>query len=154
MESNDAYSSFKEFESVASCLDFLTPSLRSLLESLITSAGSDTKIAFLGQSLMQQVRPRSLIVPLPIALGVTLHHHFASRFLVDLLSKSGYITSYSEVQRFERNAALAKGSRILDFADTDCFIQFMADNVDHDSRTLDGKNTFHVMGSIASVTPL
>ena len=30
----------------------------------------------------------------------------------------------------------------------------MADNVDHDSRTLDGKGTFHVMGSIASVTPL
>lgn len=29
----------------------------------------------------------------------------------------------------------------------------MADNVDHDTRTLDGKNTFHGMGIIAAFTP-
>ena len=33
------------------------------------------------------------------------------------------------------------------------FVQWSADNVDHNCRTLDGKGTFHGMGIIASVTP-
>ena len=33
------------------------------------------------------------------------------------------------------------------------FLQWSADNVDHNSRTLDGRNTFHGMGIIAAVTP-
>ena len=33
------------------------------------------------------------------------------------------------------------------------FVQYSADNVDHNSCTLDGKDTFHGMGVIACVTP-
>lgn len=33
------------------------------------------------------------------------------------------------------------------------FIQYVADNVDHNIRTIDGHNTFHGMGIIAAVTP-
>ena len=33
------------------------------------------------------------------------------------------------------------------------FLQYIADNVDHDIRTIDGKGTFHGMGIIAAVTP-
>ncbi len=33
------------------------------------------------------------------------------------------------------------------------FVQYVADNVDHNVRTLDGFNTFHGMGIIATVTP-
>ena len=33
------------------------------------------------------------------------------------------------------------------------FVQWSADNVDHNLATLDGKGTFHGMGIIASVTP-
>jgi len=33
------------------------------------------------------------------------------------------------------------------------FIQYIADNVDHNIRTIDGHNTFHGMGIIAGVTP-
>ena len=32
-------------------------------------------------------------------------------------------------------------------------MQFIGDNVDHNTRTLDGKNTFHGMGVVAAVTP-
>ncbi len=32
-------------------------------------------------------------------------------------------------------------------------VQFIADNVDHDIRTLDGHGTFHGMGIVATVTP-
>ena len=33
------------------------------------------------------------------------------------------------------------------------FIQYAADNVDHNIRTQDGNNTFHDMGMIAAITP-
>ncbi len=33
------------------------------------------------------------------------------------------------------------------------FIQYIADNADHNTRTIDGKDTFHSMGMIAAVTP-
>ena len=33
------------------------------------------------------------------------------------------------------------------------FIQYAADNVDYNIRTLDGRNSFHGMGMIASFTP-
>ena len=32
-------------------------------------------------------------------------------------------------------------------------VQYAADNVDHNLRTLDGHNTFHGMGMLAMVTP-
>lgn len=32
-------------------------------------------------------------------------------------------------------------------------VKFVADNIDHDTRTLDGKNTFHAMGMISAHTP-
>ena len=33
------------------------------------------------------------------------------------------------------------------------FVQYVADNVDHNLRTLDGNDTFHWMGLIATITP-
>ena len=32
-------------------------------------------------------------------------------------------------------------------------VQYVADNVDHNVRTIDGKNTFHGMGIISTITP-
>ena len=36
---------------------------------------------------------------------------------------------------------------------SDQFIQYIADNVDHNTRTFDGKGTFHGMGITATITP-
>ena len=33
------------------------------------------------------------------------------------------------------------------------FLQFMADNIDHNTQTLDALNTFYIMGMIKSITP-
>ena len=67
----------------------------------------------------------------------------------------GYCSSYSEVQRFEENAAASVGQDVLggtiDRLDT--ALLFAADNVDHNIITLDGKGTFHGMGMVATVTP-
>jgi len=52
---------------------------------------------------------------------------------------------------FYQNAALGQGTNILSFNGE--FVQYAADNVDHNTRTLDGHDTFHGMGMIAVVTP-
>lgn len=100
---------------------------------------------------MQAARTRVLLAPLQIGLGVQLHHHYASRFLVDSLHHQGFCCSYQQVQEFEWSAALSHGTDIPNF--TNQFVQYVADNVDHNIRTLDGYNTFHGMGMIATITP-
>ena len=92
-----------------------------------------------------------LLAPLQVGLGVQLHHHFASRFLIDSLHHHGFCCSYQEVHQFERSTALSYGTDIPNFISQ--FVQYVADNVDHNIRTLDGNDTFHSMGMIAAVTP-
>ena len=52
---------------------------------------------------------------------------------------------------FNQNAALRQGTNIPSFNGE--FAQYAVDNVDHNTRTLDGHDTFHGMGMIAVVTP-
>ena len=54
-------------------------------------------------------------------------------------------------QKFEASAANANNTDINSFL-TDMFIQYVADNVYHSLRTLDGHNTFHGMGLVACIT--
>ncbi len=56
-----------------------------------------------------------------------------------------------EVQQFEQNAVLSYGTDIPNYSSQ--FVQHVADNADHNTVTLDGKETFHGMGMIAAITP-
>ncbi len=145
--SNVVYPSLESDE----CINFLSETLRGFLEGLIKRKGAQMKIASIGQAIMQAARPRVLLAPLQVGLGVQLHHHFASRFLIDSLHHHGFCCSYHEVHRFERSAALSYGTDIPNF--TAQFVQYVADNVDHNIRALDGNDTFHGMGMIAAITP-
>ena len=63
----------------------------------------------------------------------------------------GFCAPYKEVKRFGWNAAVDQG---IDIPQGDFqFVQYSADNVDHNIVTLDGKDTFHGMGVIFMVTP-
>lgn len=152
--STDEYPKTSSLE-CQSALDYLPLSLRCLLENLFVGKDIHRKVASIGQSVVQAVRPRAVVAPLQLGLAVQLHHHFRSRFFVDSLSAMGYCSSYSEVQRFEENAAASVGQDVLggtiDRLDT--ALLFAADNVDHNIITLDGKGTFHGMGMVATVTP-
>ena len=66
----------------------------------------------------------------------------------------GFGSSFSDVTKFEQKAAVSsKETGIFwNFIPTS-FIQFVADNVDHNIRTLNGLDTFHGMGIIAALTP-
>ena len=66
----------------------------------------------------------------------------------------GFCSSYSEVLRFEENAASSNAPDLLGCVTLhDTMLLFAADNVDHNIVSLDGKGTFHGMGMIAAITP-
>ena len=99
------------------------------------------KVAAIGQAMIQATRARVMLAPLQFALDVQLYHHFASRFLIDALHHLGFCCSYQEVHQFERNGAKSHGN-IPDLSTE--FVQYVADNVDHNIRTLDGLCTLVV----------
>ena len=109
-------------------------------------------MAAVGQAIMQAARPRAIIAPLQLGLGLQMHHHFASKFLIETLNNLGFSSSYSEVMLYERNAAVTAdpNNNTLSCGQ---FIQYTADDIDHNLRTIDGKNTFHGMGIISCITP-
>ena len=150
--SKDHYPATSEIETKEAALQYLPDSLQLMLEGVIKGTDTDVQVASIGQSIMQAARPRVLLAPLQIGLAVDLHHHFASRFLIDSLHKHGFCSSCREVTRFGQNAAADQGTDIPEHSSQ--FVQYAADNVDHNIRTLDGNNTFHGMGIIAMVTTL
>ena len=79
-------------------------------------------------------------------------HHFGSKFLIDSLNSHGFCSSYSEVKIFKVGAADAQDKEIPGSIPGQ-FAQFIADNVDHNVRILDGVNTFHGMGIIVVRSP-
>ena len=94
-------------------LEYVPPSLRYLLQHLLVGKDIRRKQASIGHCIIHAVRPRTVIAPLQLGLAVQMHHHFRSRFLIDSLSAMGYCSSYSEVQRFEANAAASVAPDIL-----------------------------------------
>jgi len=144
------YPSSADLESVSKCVEYVPDSLMSFLNKLID--GKSLSKAALGQAIVQSVCSASVIAPMQIALAVQMHQNFGSRFLIDTLHELGFCSSYREVLRYERNAATAQNLEIPESSD-ERFVQFMADNVDHNSRKMDGLNTFHGMGIMAAVNP-
>ncbi|XP_053373150.1 uncharacterized protein LOC123533634 [Mercenaria mercenaria] len=153
MESSKTfYPSFSAVSSVEENTNFLPVSLQYFMEKIVGGKDNSIKTAAIGQAIVQACRPKGIIAPLQVGLGIQLHHHFGSKFLIDTLSSLGFSSSYWEVQKFESNAAAALNTSLPSFF-PGCFLQFVADNVDHNIRTLDGHNTFHGMGIIACSTP-
>jgi len=151
-QQKDVYPGYDEMASLETATEFIPASLQIFLKQLITSHDANVKIASLGQAITQSTRPRVLMAPLQLGLAVQLHHQFGSRFLIETLHKHGFCSSYSEVINFERSAAVSQGTNISNLQTKD-FVQYVADNVDHNICTLDGSNTFHGMGMIVAVTP-
>lgn len=81
-----------------------------------------------------------------------MHHHFASKFLIDSLSSHVFCSLYTVVQKYERSVAVNQGPDIPGYT-PDIFIQHVSDNVHHNTPTLEGSGTFRGMGIIAPMTP-
>lgn len=146
----DVYPDEKQLESEYS-INYIPWSLRFFCSKIFVGEKVDVKIASIGQCIIQAARPRAVLAPLQIGIAIQMHHHFRSRFLIDTLHKFGFSSSYAEVQKFERNAAVLQGCDLKHLLNDNSQILCAADNVDHNVRTLDGNNTFHGMGMIASI---
>ena len=65
----------------------------------------------------------------------------------------GFSISYDEVDRYKQS--VIEKNNIIDMQKDlpeDAFVQYFADNVDHNTCTIDGKGTFHGMGIISTAT--
>ena len=122
--------------------------LNTFLDNLITA---DIKKVAFGHSLVQAVRPKSVVAPLLLGLGVSLDHLLGSKLLVNILSRLGFCCSYDEISRFKQSV-VQSDDEVSPFACPESFTQFAADNVDHNVCTIDGADTFHGMG-IISMSP-
>ena len=155
---NNSYPSSGGMESSGKNVEYLPKSLSTFLDNFFVGKEKSVPLASIRQAIMQQVRPKVLIVPLQPGLGIQIHQHFGSRFLrfFDSLNKHGFCVSYSEVLKYERFAAAHQGTKIpvvseSSSTETTHFMHHVADNIDHNFRTLDGRNRFHGMGIICSV---
>ena len=150
----DQYPTTEE-RKLQAALDYIPESLRSVLTALFVGKDTQKKVASIGHAIIQAVRPRTVLAPLQIGLSVQMHHLNRSRFLVDTLCQMGFCSFYSEMQRFEMNAANCAAPNMLgqDIDALNMALLFAADNVDHNILTIDGKGKFHGMGMIAALTP-
>ena len=128
------------------------PLLKTFMNILVSSKLKQDAI---GECIVQAARPRSIIAPTLLGLGIEMHHLFASKYLIKQLSKLGFSVSYDEIIRFKQSSVLSTAA-----GDVTCdpfpgaFTQWVADNVDHNIRTLDGHDTFHGMGIISASASL
>ena len=78
-----------------SALESLAESLQYLCSEMFVGKQNERKVAAIGQSIMQCVRPRAIVAPLQIGSAVQMHFHFRSRYLIDVLHS---FSSYNKVQ--------------------------------------------------------
>ena len=92
------------------------------------------KISGICHAIIQAVRTKAILAPLQIALGVQMHHHYKSKYLIESLHALGFSSSYKEVLMFERNAAVDCNVGLAGcFGDEGSFVKFSADNVEHNT---------------------
>ena len=144
---SEYYPNSEELSDIDFLENWLPKSLVSLLSVLVPSKLKRTAI---GHSITSACR-RNLMSPLLLGLGVELDHSFGSKWLNNHLSRLGFSVTNQQVRQF-KEAALEQNDP-MDDVPSNSFVQWSADNVDHNIGTLDGKNTFHGMGMIAAVTP-
>ena len=131
---------------------FVPPLLSLFLKSIVSS---NLEQISLGECIVQAARPRTVITPICLGLGVELHHTFGSKFLIKQLARLGFCVSNDEIIRYKQSVVLSKPPGYPTGKQYPAaFTQWVADNVDHNIRTIDGYNTFHGMGIISATTCL
>jgi len=93
-------------------------------------------------------------MPLQLALAVELDRLGISQ-LLHMVSRLGFCMSYDEVVRYKQSVLQFLPGCVdekLPDHDQRPFMQYVADNLDHNVRMLDGQGTFHGMGIISVST--
>ena len=151
VEENRKYypnSDLGDIEKQVSYVPFL---LRTFLREIFAKRKTDmdTRVAAIGQAIMQQHRPRSIMAPLQFALTMKAYDDCPG--LLNDLFNSGFCLSSDEANLFKACAA-------SDISDpfslaTGKFGHIIGDNFDHNKNTLTGHGTIHNMGLIYVENP-
>ena len=110
----------------------------------------DTRVAAIGQSIMQNYRPKTLIAPMQFALTMKVHDECPG--LVKYLFKNGFSLSDDEAYLFKACAAhdCTDPFSLMDGK----FGWIIGDNFDHNKITLTGHDTIHVMALMMAKNPI
>jgi hypothetical protein len=139
---------------IKAALEFNPPLLNLFLKTVFNSSDElDARVAFIGQAIIQCTRPRSILCPLCLGVGVQFHNNFQSKLAVEELNGLGVSSSYHTVTNYEHAGAvyLNKALQSLQIP-PDTLVQFMGDNADHNTQTLTGHGTFHTMGMMMTTS--
>ena len=145
-----SYPPNEEISDVNKNIEWLPPNLRIFMQTLIKSP---IKQASIGQCIVNAVRPRSTIPPLLFGLGIEMDHVFGSKWQISELNKLGYCVRIDEVTRYKQSVLMNEST--IDWLKRSMrgtFQHWIADNVDHNVCTLDGKGTLHGMGIVGAST--
>ena len=129
--------------------------LSSLLDAVFPSSRSESsehkktlRKTVIAHVIMQWCKKEGYISPLLLAIGLFIHQVTRSHMLIDVLYALGLSLLYTAIFDFEKSAEIS----MLEFKETltddeliDLFLQFIADNLDHNEDTVTGANTTHVM---------
>jgi len=144
----DAYPLSETLKDPQKVKEWMPDLMQLFLENVVKDVRKQVAI---GHSLIQAIRPRSVITPVLFGVGVSVDHVLGSKWLLDLLSTFGFSVTYAEVDRYKKSVV---GATVPECPASfpDAFSQWSMDNVDHNTGTLDGSNTFHGMGLISMTT--
>ena len=105
------------------------------------------KCTTIEHAIISATKPGSILSMLHVGLSVYLHRHYGSRNLIVALFSLGICAFYAETILYESSLIQHDQHDITDGA----FMQFLFDNADFNTRTLDGHGTFHCMGGVQCV---
>ncbi|KAI4499550.1 hypothetical protein M0802_005446 [Mischocyttarus mexicanus] len=112
------------------------------------SENFESVIIAIAHAIIAATRPSSFVSSVQLGLAVMLHKQYKSKKLIQILHSLGFCSSYYKLQLFE--ASILNHDEVLTFHES--YGQEVSDNADHNAdhnvSTINGRNTFHAMGSI------
>ena len=150
-EDRTYYPDISDISDIEMQLNYVPFLLRHFLGNIFKSRMTDMKItiAALGQAIMQQQRPRSLMAPMQFALTMRVYDECPG--LLSNLFKNGFCLSEDEAKLFKASAA--KNNPDPFQLRNGKFGWIIGDNFDHNKITLTGHDTIHIMGLMMTKTP-
>ncbi len=146
-----SYPTNEDISNIKKGHECIPPHLLSFLKIVVLS---EVKQNSIGHAIVQSSRPRSVVTPTLFGVGVEMDHVFGSKWLINELSHLGFSISYDEVTRYRQSVIQSETPEetLLSEYKSGTFTQWVADNVDRNTITLDSQGTFHDMGIIAIST--
>lgn len=146
----DEYPSFDEIATGGE--GHLPPKFRYVMNLLLLPKyprESHKKKSLAIQNSMMTLMRRRFVSPVLIGIGTLIHRRTGSRYILDILNAVGFSSSYTEILKMQKFAAVEPQRKKLENA----YIQHSWDNADINVRTLNGHGTWHSMGGLECVTP-